>query len=227
MTKILIADDDAHIRELVKLYLVDEGFEIIEASDGEEAWEYVTNQSLDMIVMDIMMPRLDGWELCRNIREQGNMPILMMTAKGETEAKIKGFQLGTDDYLIKPFDPMELVLRVKALLKRYRISAAQMISLGSLILDRSGFQIILKEQDEVLTIPLKEFELLYKLASYPGQLFTRSSLIQQIWGYEYDGDERTVDVHIKRLRERFEGYESDFKIVTIRGLGYRLEVFHD
>ncbi|BBH20760.1 DNA-binding response regulator [Paenibacillus baekrokdamisoli] len=227
MTKILIADDDAHIRELVRLYLADEGFDIIECNDGEEAWQYITNHAVDLIVMDIMMPRLDGWELCRKIREQGNMPILMMTAKGEAEEKIKGFQLGTDDYLTKPFDPIELVLRVKALLKRYRISAAQMIQLGGIVLDRIGFQILFKDKEEVLTIPLKEFELLYKLASYPGQLFTRTSLIQQIWGYEYDGDERTIDVHIKRLRERFDSYESDFKIVTIRGLGYRLEVVQD
>lgn len=227
MTRLLVADDDAHIRELVRLYLADEGFDVIEAVDGVEAWNYITNHSVDMVIMDIMMPRLDGWELCRKIREQGNMPILMMTAKGESEEKIKGFQLGTDDYLTKPFDPMELVLRVKALLKRYRITASQMIQLGDIVLDRIGFQIIFKQKKEMLTIPLKEFELLYKLASYPGQLFTRNSLIQNIWGFEYEGDERTVDVHIKRLRERFEEYESTFRIITIRGLGYRLEVTHD
>ena len=199
MTRLLVVDDDAHIRELLRLYLADEGFDVIEAVDGMEAWNYITNHSIDMVIMDIMMPRLDGWELCRKIREEGNMPILMITAKGESEEKIKGFQLGTDDYLTKPFDPVELVLRVKALLKRYRITSSQMIQLGDIVLDRIGFQIIFKQKQEMLTIPLKEFELLYKLASYPGQLFTRNSLIQDIWGFEYEGDERTVDVHIKRL----------------------------
>ena len=227
MTRLLVVDDDAHIRELLRLYLADEGFDVIEAVDGMEAWNYITNHLVDMVIMDIMMPRLDGWELCRKIREQGNMPILMITAKGESEEKIKGFQLGTDDYLTKPFDPVELVLRVKALLKRYRITSSQMIQLGDIVLDRIGFQIMFKQKQEMLTIPLKEFELLYKLASYPGQLFTRNSLIQDIWGFEYEGDERTVDVHIKRLRERFEPYESTFRIITIRGLGYRLEVMHD
>ncbi|WP_219838241.1 response regulator transcription factor [Paenibacillus sp. R14(2021)] len=227
MAKIAVVDDDAHIRELVKLYLRDEGFEIIEFANGEAAWSYISDHSVDMVIMDIMMPRMDGWELCRRLRASGDMPILMITAKGESEEKIKGFQLGTDDYLTKPFDPMELVVRVKALLKRYRITASQKIAVGGIILDRLAYQIIHKDSDEVVTIPLKEFELLYKLASHPGQLFTRAALIEQIWGFEYEGDERTVDVHIKRLRERFAAYEEKFRIVTLRGLGYRLEVLHD
>ncbi|TWT25842.1 response regulator transcription factor [Planomicrobium sp. CPCC 101110] len=226
MPKILVVDDEAHIRELVRLYLEDEGFEVIEKSNGEDALAYAENQPVDLAIIDIMMPKVDGWELCSGLRELDEMPILMITAKGEAQDRIKGFKLGTDDYLVKPFDPVELVLRVKALLKRYRLNASNVIRLGSIVLDRKTYQVIYTDGKRV-TIPMKEFELLYKLGSYTNQLFTRDHLIEQIWGLDYEGDERTVDVHIKRLRERFAGHESDFKIVTIRGLGYRLEVYQD
>jgi two-component system OmpR family response regulator len=226
MTTILVVDDDAHIRELISLYLADEGFSLVEKANGEEALDYVEHHPIDMVIMDIMMPRMDGWELCRRLRERGDLPILMITAKGEPTQKIKGFQLGTDDYLIKPFDPIEMVMRVKALLKRYRISVSRHIQLGPIKLDRTNYEIILENSGEALTLPLKEFELLYKLAEHPGQLFTRDHLIEQIWGIEYEGNERTVDVHINRLRDRFEEYSAIFRIVTLRGLGYRLEVSH-
>ncbi|WP_121663775.1 MULTISPECIES: response regulator transcription factor [Metabacillus] len=226
MAKIMIVDDEAHIRELVRLYLDDEGFEIVEMSNGAEALDYAENHKLDLVILDIMMPKLDGWELCKELRELGDIPILMITSKGEAQDKIKGFKLGTDDYLVKPFDPVELVLRVRALLKRYRIAASNMINLGEVELDRKTYQVIYQDGRRV-TIPMKEFELLYKLGSYIGQLFTRDNLIEEIWGIDYEGDERTVDVHIKRLRERFAEFENDFKIVTIRGLGYRLEVYRD
>jgi two-component system, OmpR family, response regulator len=160
------------------------------------------------------------------LREIGDIPILMITAKGEASDRIRGFKLGTDDYLVKPFDPVELVLRVKALLKRFRISVSQTVKLGAIMLDRKSFKVIYNESLSV-TLPLKEFDLLYKLGSYPGQIFTRDHLIEAIWGTDYEGDERTVDVHIKRLRERFAEYESEFQIITIRGLGYRLEVNRD
>lgn len=224
MAKVLVVDDEPHIRELVSLYLKDAGFEIIEKSNGVEAIEYAENHSVDLVVMDIMMPQMDGWDLCTQLREFGDMPILMLTAKGEAQDRIQGFKLGTDDYLVKPFDPVELVLRVKALLKRYRISASNIVKLGNVSLDRSSYQVIY-ENGKTMTLPMKEFELLFKLGSYAGQLFTRDHLIEQIWGLEYEGDERTVDVHIKRLREKFT--DADFRIVTIRGLGYRLEVSGD
>ncbi|MGE5704709.1 MAG: response regulator transcription factor [Clostridia bacterium] len=224
MTKVLVVDDEPHIRELVSLYLKDEGFEIVEKENGADALEYAENHPVDLVIMDIMMPQMDGWDLCKNLREFGEMPILMMTAKGEARDRIHGFKIGTDDYLVKPFDPVELVLRVKALLKRYRISTSSIIKLGSISLDRTRYE-VLYENGNALTLPMKEFELLYKLGSYTGQLFTRDALIEQIWGIDYEGDERTVDVHIKRLRERFG--ETDFRIVTIRGLGYRLEVNRD
>jgi two-component system, OmpR family, response regulator len=223
---ILVVDDEAHIRELVRLYLEDEGFDIVEKSNGGDALDYAENHRLDLVILDIMMPKLDGWVLCTKLRELGDMPILMITAKGETGDRIKGFKLGTDDYLAKPFDPVELVLRVKALLKRYRIATSSVIKLGDISLDRKSYHVIYKD-GKTVTLPMKEFELLYKLGSYTGQLFTRDNLIEQIWGIDYEGDERTVDVHIKRLRERFAEFESDFRIVTIRGLGYRLEVYRD
>lgn len=226
MPKVVVVDDDANIRELVRLYLEDEGYEIIQKTNGEEALAYVENHAVDLVIMDIMMPRMNGWDLCANLREFGEMPILMITAKGEATDRIKGFKLGTDDYLVKPFDPVELVLRVKALLRRYRIATSSTIKLGSITLDQKSYHVIYKD-GKTATLPMKEFELLYKLGSYSGQLFTRENLIEQIWGMDYEGDERTVDVHIKRLRERFAEYESEFRIVTIRGLGYRLEVNHD
>jgi two-component system, OmpR family, response regulator len=227
LPKILVVDDEAHIRELVRLYLEDEGYEIVQKSNGADALEYAENHQVDLVILDIMMPKLDGWALCKELRELGDIPILMITAKGEAADRIKGFKLGTDDYLVKPFDPTELVLRVKALLKRYRISTSNEIKLGrEIILDRKSYK-VLYQDGKAVTLPMKEFELLYKLGSYAGQLFTRDHLIEQIWGLDYEGDERTVDVHIKRLRERFASYEKEFRIVTIRGLGYRLEVYRD
>ena len=223
MTTVMVVDDEAHIRELVRLYLEDEGIEVVEQPDGQAAWDCMQRQPVDLVVLDVMMPGMDGWELCRKIRQSGDTPILMITAKGEQTERIRGFQLGTDDYLVKPFDPTEMTLRVKALLKRYRIATSQTVRLGSIVLDRKSYEVVFEDAGRTATLPMKEFELLYELASYPGQLFTRDMLIQKIWGYDYDGDERTVDTHIKRLRERFADYASAFRIVTLRGLGYRLE----
>ncbi|ASA23322.1 response regulator transcription factor [Paenibacillus donghaensis] len=223
MAKILIADDDALIRELITLFLRKEGFEILEARDGAEALAIVENSRVDLVILDIMMPQLDGWELCREIRRlDSNIPLLMVTAKGESGHKVKGFQLGTDDYVTKPFDPLELVMRVKALLKRYMIVSSQTIQLGGIVLNRRGFQVIRGE--ETLNLPLKEFELLFRLASQPGQIHTREQLISHIWGESYEGDDRTVDVHIKRLREKFAGDARHFQIETARSLGYRLVI---
>lgn len=222
MTKILIVDDDPHIRELLRVLLKNEGYEIHEAEDGVKALNLLEFVKVDMVILDIMMPNMDGWELCREVRKLYDLPMLMLTAKGETMQKVKGFEYGTDDYLVKPFEPQELLVRVKAVLKRYRIAVLQTVQFGELVLDRKTFEISIGSQ--VLTLPLKEFELLFKLASYPGKTFSREQLIEQIWGYDYEGDERTVDVHIKRIRERFPEEQHTFKISTIRGLGYRLEV---
>jgi two-component system, OmpR family, response regulator len=222
MAKILMVDDDAHIRELARLYLKNEGYETFEAADGVEALAKLETLKVDMVILDIMMPNMDGWELCRQLREMYDFPLLMLTAKGETSQKVKGFQLGTDDYLVKPFDPAELLARVKALLKRYRIAVSQTVQIGDLFMDRKTYEV--STGAEALTLPLKEFELLFKLASYPGKTLSREQLIEDIWGYDYEGNERTLDVHINRLRERFPEERHRFKITTIRGLGYRLEV---
>lgn len=222
MTRILVVDDDAHIRELVGHFLRLEGFAVLEAANGLDALRMLDDAKADLVVLDIMMPVMDGWELCRELRERADLPLLMLSAKGEPSQIVKGFELGTDDYLVKPFDPMVLVARVKALLKRYRIMALQTVQIGDVTLRRDTFEC--RVGDREVTLPLKEFELLFKLAGYPGKTFTRDQLIEQIWGYDYEGDERTVDVHIKRLRERFPEERHGFRIRTIRGLGYRLEV---
>ena len=221
MSKILVVDDDPHIRELVQVFLRNDGFEVVEASDGVDALSKLDSVKVDLAIIDIMMPNMDGWELCRELRATFDIPILMLTAKAETSHKLKGFQLGTDDYLVKPFEPLELVARVNALLKRYRIAASQTIQVGELSMDRKTFEVTVS--GEKLTLPLKEFELLFKLASYPGRTFSREQLIEDIWGFDFRGNDRTLDVHINRLRERFPEEKYSFKITTIRGLGYRLD----
>jgi two-component system OmpR family response regulator len=224
MTKILIVDDDPHIRKLVRVILSEEGFSILEAQDGKEALTLLDSEKVNLIILDIMMPNMDGWDLCENIRTyySDSLPILMLTAKGETAQKVKGFDLGADDYLVKPFHPTELIARIKALLKRYHIILLNKVSVGNIELDRSAYQVF-DGRNEII-LPLKEFELLFKFAAHPGKTFSREQLIEDIWGYDYEGDERTVDVHIKRLRQRFSDENCPFKITTIRGLGYRLEV---
>ena len=222
MSKILVVDDDAHIRELVTVFLRNEGFEVLEAADGVDALSRLDSVKADLAIVDIMMPRMDGWELCQELKASFDLPVLMLTAKGETSQKLKGFHLGTDDYLVKPFEPLEMVARVKALLKRYRIEASQTIQMGELTLDRKTYQVL--DHGENLTLPLKEFDLLFKLSSYPGRTFSREQLIEDVWGYDFRGNDRTLDVHVSRLRERFPEEKHSFKITTIRGLGYRLEI---
>ena len=222
MARVLIVDDDPHIRELIAHFMQQEGLEVSEAVDGQDALRLMDEVRVDLVILDIMMPGMDGWELCRELRSRNELPLLMLTAKGEPSQIVKGFTLGTDDYLVKPFDPHVLVARVKSLLRRYRIMSSQTVQIGELLLRRDTFECRVGGQEIIL--PLKEFELLFKLASYPGKTFTREQLIDQIWGFDYAGDTRTVDVHIKRLRERFPEELHTFSIRTIRGLGYRLEV---
>jgi DNA-binding response OmpR family regulator len=221
MSTILIVDDDPNIRELVRVFLRDAGFDVSEAADGLEALATLATLKADMVILDVMMPNMDGWELCRELRASYDIPLLMLTAKGETAQKIKGFQLGTDDYLVKPFEPLELVARVKALLNRYRIATSQTVQVGELLMDRKTYTVTVRGAS--ITLPRKEFDLLFKLASYPGRTFSRDLLIEDIWGYDFEGNERTLDVHISRLRERFPEDTHSFRITTIRGLGYRLE----
>ncbi len=223
MNKIMVVDDDAYIRELVSTLLQNEGFEVCEAVDGRDALQKLGETKIDLCILDIMMPNMDGFDFCRNARRYyEDMPILMLTAKGEISQKIKGFELGTDDYLTKPFEAAELVVRVKSLLKRYKIASSQTIQMGALILDKNRYAVVC--DDEKMDIPMKEFELLFKLGSYPGKTISRGQLIEEVWGFDFEGNERTLDVHINRLRERFPQETFHFKITTLRGLGYRLEV---
>ena len=222
LIKVLVVDDDLHIRELVGVLLRNEGFDIIEASDGVDALSKLEATKIDIAIMDVMMPKMDGWQLCAELRKHYDIPLLMLTVEGETSQKVKGFKLGTDDYLVKPFDPLELVARVNALLKRYQIAASKTIQIEELYMNKKTYEVLVG--GESITLPLKEFELLFKLAGYPGKTFSRDQLIEDIWGYDFDGNERTLDVHINRLRERFPEKDHSFKIKTIRGLGYRLEV---
>lgn len=223
MATILITDDDPNIRKLVNFVLSREGYVTLEAADGREALQQMERVRADLVILDLMMPHMDGWQLCRELRERyEDIPLLMLSAKGETSQIVRGFELGTDDYLIKPFEPAELAARVKALLKRYRINASHKVQLGSAELDRETF--CLTYAAESIALPRKEFELLYKLAAFPGKTFSRDQLIEDIWGYDYSGNERTLDVHVNRLRERFPEDQFPFFIRTIRGLGYRLEV---
>src|SRR5580704_3913979 len=167
MSNVLVVDDDPHIRELVRVFLEREGLDVYEAADGVEAMATLESVKADMVILDVMMPNMDGWELCRRLRQSGDFPLLMLTAKGETSQKIKGFHLGTDDYLVKPFEPVELVARVKALLKRYRIATSQTVEIGDLSMNRQTYEMTVNGRP--MTLPLKEFELLFKLASYPGK----------------------------------------------------------
>jgi len=220
MNRILVVDDDAHIRKLISLYLESSHFFVIEASNGQEALDLLSHEKIDLAIVDVMMPHIDGIELTEDIRSFLNIPILMVTAKGESQDKVRGFSAGTDDYLVKPFDPVELILRVKALLKRYNSFSNRGIKIGSSTIDVE--RLVVQSADQTVSLKRKECELLSELARSPGKIFTRSQLIEKIWGFDYEGDDRTVDVHIKRLRENLIPI-TDVKITTVRGLGYRLE----
>lgn len=222
MNRILVIDDDAYIRELVCTLLRDEGFEVCEAVDGRDALQKLSEAKTDLCILDIMMPNMDGFAFCERARRYYDFPILMLTAKAETAQKVKGFELGADDYLTKPFEPMELIVRVKALLKRYQVAFSQIVQAGGLLIDKNSYTVTKNGVSE--DIPRKEFELLFLLASYPGKTLSRDRLIEEVWGYDFDGNERTLDVHIGRLRERFSTGSCGIRITTIRGLGYRLEV---
>ncbi|KGP72761.1 response regulator transcription factor [Pontibacillus yanchengensis] len=222
MIRILIADDDPNIVRLVALYIKNEGYEVVQASDGEKAMQALEQEQVDLAIIDIMMPKVDGYELCREIRQYYEIPVLMLTAKGETHDKIKGFELGTDDYVVKPFEPMELMMRVKALLRRYKVQSSNEVALGNITMFSLNKEALVNGQK--MNLALKEFELLFTFASYPEQIFTRNQLIEKIWGLDYEGDDRTVDVHVKRVREKLKRAHATVEVKTIRGLGYRLEV---
>lgn len=221
MITILTVDDDAHIRELLRFYIQKEGYRSLEAVDGEHALQLLQEQQIHLAIVDIMMPNIDGFELCEKIREDYDIPVMMLTAKRELVDKERAYEAGTDDYVVKPFEPQEVIFRIKALLRRFEMVREDVITIGETSINRNSYEV--ESQGKTIILPLKEFELLAQFASYPDRAYTREQLIEMIWGSEFTGSDRTVDVHVKRLRERFSEQE-DFSIETVRGLGYKLVV---
>lgn len=221
MVNILVVEDNESIQKLMVTYLEKEGYVTFKASDGLEALKVLEDTAIDLMIADIMMPNMDGYALVESLRgAQYTFPILMVTAKDRIEDKKKGFLLGTDDYMVKPIDFDEMLLRVTALLRRAKISSDKKIAIGDIVLDYNSLSVAVGKQ--VIDLPQKEFYLLFKLLSYPNKIFTRQDLMDDIWGFDTETDIRTVDVHVKRLREKL-GHLKSFKIVTVRGLGYKVE----
>ncbi len=222
MKHLLLADDNANIRVLLRYAMTKEGYQVYEAQDGVEAVKLMEQAPIDLAIIDVMMPRMDGFDLCEYIRQNYDIPIIMLTARDQLSDKEEGYLRGTDDYVTKPFEPEELVFRVKALFRRYNRTSSDIIRMNRIVIDRKNIEV--SDGQSVLFLPMKEFELLSQLAQYPGRLFSRDELIHLVWGADYEGDDRTVDVHIKRLRQRFADYADDFAIQTVRGIGYKIEV---
>ncbi len=225
--KILAIDDDVNICDAIKLYLVNEGYDVICAHDGEEGIKSFKENSPDLILLDIMMPKKDGWQVCRQIRESSNVPIIMLTAKGEVFDKVLGLNLGADDYMEKPFDMKELTARIMVVLRRSQNNIKQndfeVIKFDNLEVSLQKYE--LKVKGNVIEVPPKELELIYFLASNYNHVYTRDQLLNKVWGFDYLGDSRTVDVHVKRIREKLDGVSDKWTLKTVWGVGYKFEVF--
>ena len=224
--KILIVDDDKNICELLRLYLEKDGFRTLVAHDGEQALQCAQINNPDLILLDIMMPILDGWQVWREIRKNSNVPIIMLTAKGETFDKVLGLELGADDYITKPFDSKEVVARIKAVLRRTgdedKAESIREVRYDKLRINITNYE--LEVNGEQIDTPPKELELVYHLASNPNRVYTRDQLLDEVWGFDYYGDSRTVDVHVKRIREKLEGVSEKWSLKTVWGVGYKFEV---
>ncbi|WP_206915813.1 response regulator transcription factor [Alicyclobacillus suci] len=222
--KVLVVEDDPNICELVTLYGEKNGYIVNVAQNGMTGLEMFYDTTPDLVVLDIMLPEMDGWEVCKEIRRFQKTPIIILTGKGESYDKLKGFELGTDDYIVKPFDPNELMARIKAVLRRVNpiLVENELIELPLLKIDMNQYKVICDTQ-EIVVAP-REMELLYFLASHPNQVYTRQQLLDQIWGLDFDGDPRTVDVHVKRIREKLGDSDRCWRVQTIRGVGYKFEV---
>lgn len=223
--KILIVDDDENICELLRLYLEKEGYETVVANDGEQAVEAALKCSPDLILLDIMLPKLDGWQVCREVRKHMETPIIMITAKGEVFDKILGLELGADDYVTKPFDTKEVVARVKAVLRRSNDKNKKQneeVKYDKLRINLTNYE--LEVDGKQIDTPPKELELIYHLANNPNRVYTRDQLLDEVWGFDYYGDSRTVDVHVKRLREKLENISQEWSLKTVWGVGYKFEV---
>ena len=222
--RIMVVDDDFNINQLIKLYLEKEGFHVEPFQDGYQALKAFRENPPDLVVLDLMLPGLDGWDICREIRKTSDVPIIMLTAKGETFDKVLGLELGADDYMVKPFDPKELIARIKAVLRRNRPAkeGIREVSYPNLTINLSDYTVALRGNQ--IEFPPKELELLYYLASNPNKVFTREQLLEQVWGFDFYGDSRTVDVHIKRIREKLNKGTGNWQIKTVWGVGYKFEV---
>lgn len=221
MTTCLIVDDDPKIREYVSTFIKRENFEAIVQSSAENALSYLETHQVDIAIVDVMMGEMSGFELCKILKEDFDIPVIMLTARDALSDKEQAYLTGTDDYVTKPFEVKELLFRIKAVLKRYNINVNNEISIGNLTLNQSYLEI--QSSSKSMNLPNKEFQLLFLLASNPRQVFNRDALIEKIWGFDYEGDERTVDVHIKRLRKRLEKIDASVTIHTVRGLGYKVD----
>jgi len=223
-TRILVVDDDVNICELIRLYLEKENFEVFTAYDGNNALKVFRESAPGIVILDIMLPGLDGWQVLKEMRKVSSIPIIMLTAKGETFDKVLGLELGADDYIVKPFDTKELVARVKAVLRRYEHKdfGTQEVIYPNLVINKSNYTVKLNGKD--IELPPKELELLYFLASNPNKVFTREQLLEHVWGFDFYGDSRTVDVHIKRLREKIKSQNQIWQLKTVWSVGYKFEV---
>ncbi len=220
--KILIVEDDDNIRELLRLYLEREGFEISEAENGAVGLSTWKAENPDMMLLDVMMPVMDGWQVCKEIRASGStMPIIMITAKGETMDKVSGLELGADDYIVKPLEMREVIARVRAVFRRFAGDDTGKLTFDKLTIDKQAYDLIINGKR--VDAPPKEIELLYFLAQSPNRVFTRAQLLDDVWGFDYYGDTRTVDVHVKRLREKLEGVSDKWELKTVWGVGYKFE----
>ena len=222
--KILVVDDDLNICELLRLYLTKEGYSVVIANDGQSAVTTFQEESPSLVLLDIMLPKLDGWQVCREIRKFSETPIIMLTAKGEVFDRVLGLELGADDYVVKPFDTKEIVARIKAVLRRSAASATEEIKevhYDKLSINLTNYE--LKVGGVQIDTPPKEMELIFHLAKNPNRVFTRDQLLDEVWGYDYYGDSRTVDVHVKRLREKLEGASDKWELRTVWGVGYKFE----
>ena len=221
---ILVVEDDHNISDLIHMYLVKEGFDVRIAGDGGRAIEEFSRQKFDLILLDIMLPVMDGWAVCAKIRESSKVPIIMLTAKGEVMDRIQGLEMGADDYIVKPFEMKELIARINAVLRRTEIpvDTSKRLSFDKLTIDLDSYALVVDGKQ--VDTPPKELELLYHLASTPNRVYTRNQLLDEVWGFDYFGDSRTVDVHIKRLREKVENVSDQWALKTVWGVGYKFEV---
>ena len=224
--KALIIEDDGNIAELLRLYLEKDGFEVIRAADGGLGVELCRTETPDVILLDIMLPVKNGWQVCREIRDFSRAPVLMLTAKGETVDKVTGLEMGADDYITKPFEVKELIARIHAVMRRsgdgMEVAAKKRLEFDKLIINLDSYELVV--DGAKVDTPPKEMELLYHLASSPNRVYTRNQLLDEVWGFDYFGDSRTVDVHIKRLREKLEGVSDQWRLKTVWGVGYKFEV---